>query len=221
METTAARVVGYVRVSTGRQGEAGNGLEAQREAIERECLHRGWTLVRIEQDVMSGKSTRNRPGLERALGAVEGGEASALVVAKLDRLSRSLIDFATLVERSRERGWEIVVLDLHVDTTTPNGEAMAGMLAVFAQWERRIIGERTKSAMAVVKKRTHAERQKLGKKKVGRPARVVPDEIRRRIRRERKAGLTYRAIAARLEADRVPTGGRGARWYASAVQRLA
>src|SRR5947207_1951894 len=143
------RVIGYVRVSTEEQGATGAGLEAQRATIVDECARRGWTLLRFEEDVRSGGSMKTRAGLARAVEAVEAREASALVVAKLDRLSRSLIDFATLVERSRRRGWEIVVLDLAVDTTTPNGEAMAGMLAVFAQWERRMIGLRTKEALSV------------------------------------------------------------------------
>lgn len=83
-----------------------------------------------------------------ALEAVEGGQADALCVAKLDRLSRSLLDFAGLMERSRKRGWSLVALDLGVDTSTPSGEMMASVLATFAQFERRLIGERTRAALA-------------------------------------------------------------------------
>lgn len=218
--TKGDSVVGYVRVSTGRQGEAGNGLEAQREAIERECRHRGWTLVRIEQDVLSGKSTKNRPGLDRALASCQNGEVAGIVAAKLDRLTRSVVDLGEQIEKAKKGGWYIVALDMGLDLSTPNGRAMAGMLAVFAQWERELIGERTKSAMAIVKRRTPSQRRKLGKNPIGRPPRVVPDEIRKRIRRERKTGRTLREIAARLEADGIPTGGSGKRWYASSVQRL-
>lgn len=218
--TKGDRVVGYVRVSTTEQGEAGNGLEAQRQAIERECQYRGWQLLRIEEDVKSGKSTKNRPGLERAKTACRRKEADGIVAAKIDRLSRSVIDFATLLEDARGQGYNVVALDLGVDLSSVQGELIANVLASVAQWERRIIGERTKSAMRIVKKRTAAQRQKLGKKPIGRPARVVPPEIRTRIRRERKAGHTYREIAERLEADRIPTGGKGERWYASSVQRL-
>src|SRR5690242_6416178 len=97
--TNGTRVIGYVRVSTSEQGDDGGGLDAQRQTIQAECRHRGWQLVRIEEDVASGKSTGKRPGLARALQAIEGGDAEALIVAKLDRLSRSLLDFAQLVER--------------------------------------------------------------------------------------------------------------------------
>lgn len=85
-------MVGYVRVSTDDQGSNGSSLESQRQAIAEECGRRDWTLVRVEEDVQSGGSMSGRPGLQAALNAVEGGEAAALVVAKLDRLSRSLID---------------------------------------------------------------------------------------------------------------------------------
>jgi DNA invertase Pin-like site-specific DNA recombinase len=69
-----------------------------------------------------------RPGLEAALEAIERGEADTLVVAKLDRLSRSLLDFAGIMDRSRRKGWSLVALDLALDTTTPSGELMANTL---------------------------------------------------------------------------------------------
>ena len=203
-------VVGYVRVSTDEQGSNGSSLKSQRQAIAEECERRGWALVRVEEDVQSAKSMRKRPGLQRALEAVEDDEASALVVAKLDRLSRSLIDFATLVERSRKRGWEIVVLDLAVDTTTPNGEAMAGMLAVFAQWERRLIGQRTREGLDI-KRREGV--------KIGRP-RSLPENTIRRMRAARRRGRSYAEIAGKLNADEVPTAHGGRKWWPSTVRSV-
>ena len=148
-EHGSARVVGYIRVSTTEQGDSGAGLEAQRLAIKAEVVRRGWRLVGIHEDVMSGSTVNGRHGLSEALAAVESGKARTLVVAKLDRLSRSLMDFAALMERSRKKGWSLVALDLGVDTTTPAGEMMASVVASVAQYERRLIGVRTKDAMAV------------------------------------------------------------------------
>ena len=142
------RVVGYVRVSTEEQGQSGAGLAAQRRAIKAECERRGWQLVRIEEDVLSGR-TLNRPGLNSALEACRSGEVSGIVVAKLDRLSRSLVDFAGLLAEAQSKGFNVVALDLGVDLSTPAGEFLASVMASAAQWERRIIGQRTKDALAI------------------------------------------------------------------------
>jgi DNA invertase Pin-like site-specific DNA recombinase len=201
------RVVGYVRVSTLEQGASGSGLEAQREAIMTECGRRGWVVDRIEEDVLSGRSLK-RPGLQRALHDCRTGTASGIVAAKLDRLSRSVIDFAGLLEDARRRGYNLVALDLGLDLSTPQGELVANVLASVAQWERRIIGERTRDALAV--RRSQGVR-------LGRP-RTMPDEVVARIRSLRKAGLSLSAIASALDADGVPTAQGGARWYASTVR---
>src|SRR3954454_23694357 len=88
-------VIGYVRCSTKAQAESGLGLAAQVEAIEDACARNGWNLVAIERDAgKSGKAMTNRAGLARAVARIEAGEAGAIVAAKLDRLSRSVADFA-------------------------------------------------------------------------------------------------------------------------------
>ena len=130
----ATAVVGYVRVSTEEQGDQGAGLEAQRQAIQEACTVRGWRLVAIHQDVASGRSLEGRQGLATALQAVCAGEAAGLIVAKLDRLSRSVIDAAQTIERARREGWNLVALDLGVDFSTPSGEAMAHMTASSPSW---------------------------------------------------------------------------------------
>jgi DNA invertase Pin-like site-specific DNA recombinase len=172
LDNSARVVVDYVRVSTDLQELNGAGLDAQRAAIEAECERRGRLLATVYDDVASGGSMTKRLGTSEALAAIERGDATAVVVARLDGLSRSLVDFAALVDRSRRKGWEIVVLDLGVDTTTPNGEAMTGMLAVFAQWERGMIGQRTCEALAM---------KKANGVRLGRPP-VLDEKVRPRIR---------------------------------------
>src|SRR5258708_4446576 len=120
------QVVGYVRVSTEEQATEGASLEAQRQAIVAECARRGWTLLKIEEDDLSAKDTR-RPGLRRALELLKDNQADVLMVSKLDRLSRSTLDFATMLDRAKREGWTPLVLDSPVDMTTPHGEAMAGV----------------------------------------------------------------------------------------------
>src|SRR5450756_2277690 len=95
---SAIRAVGYRRVSTTEQADSGAGLAAQKTIIEAEAARRGWDLVEVHTDeAMSGKSLVGRAALEAAIEAVESGRAGVLVVAKLDRLSRSLLDFASLM----------------------------------------------------------------------------------------------------------------------------
>ena len=205
------RVVGYTRVSTGDQAATGAGLAAQRDAITSEAARRGWEVIAIHEDRgLSGRCLDGRLGLSAALSAVEAGEADGLVVAKLDRLTRSLIDAATLIDRSRRRGWALVALDLGVDTTTPPGELVANLMAAVAQWERRAIGERTREALAA--------RRAQGVQ-LGRP-RSIPAEVRARIVEAREEGLTYRAIADRLNGAEVATARRGRRWYPATVRRV-
>jgi len=204
-------MVGYVRVSTEEQSASGLGLKAQRSAIKSEAERRGWVLVDIYEDrAASGKSLKGRPALTEALAQIERGEAEGLVVAKLDRLSRSLLDFAALMETSRKRGWSMVALDLGIDTTTPNGELLANVMSSFAQFERRLIGQRTKDALAV--KRAEGVR-------LGRPV-AVSDDVTQTMAVMRSRGLSLRAIAEELNASDVPTVGGGKKWHASTVQAV-
>ncbi|TML85609.1 MAG: hypothetical protein E6G06_21885 [Actinobacteria bacterium] len=180
-------------------------------AITDEAKRRGWQLLDIYEDAgASAKTTVRRPALAKALDAVEKGEAEALVVAKLDRLSRSMTDFTRLMERSWKKGWALVALDLGVDTTTPAGEMIANSVANFSQFERRLIGQRTKDALAV--KRAQGVR-------LGRPT-VMPAKVVKRIEAMRGKGVSIRGIADRLNADCVPTAHGGAQWHASTVQKV-
>src|SRR3712207_6575458 len=97
---SGTKVIGYVRVSTAEQADSGAGLETQRAAIRLEATRRGWVLVDIVEDHGYSAKTLKRPGIAEVLWRIERSEASAVVVAKLDRLSRSMLDFAGLTERA-------------------------------------------------------------------------------------------------------------------------
>ncbi len=201
------RVLAYVRVSTSEQVDNGAGLDAQRTRILAECERRGWDLIDTIEDAGYSARDLRRPGIRKALDRLEAGEADGLLVARLDRLSRSLLDFAGLTERARREGWALVCLDLAVDTSTPAGELMANVLATFAQFERRLIGERTREGMA----EKRAQGVHLGRRSTL-DARTV-----RRIRREREAGATLQEIATGLDRDQIKTGQAGKQWWPSTV----
>jgi DNA invertase Pin-like site-specific DNA recombinase len=197
-------------VSTSEQASKGAGLEAQRRAILAECQRRGWHLVKTIEDAGYSARDLRRPGIQEALRVLERGEASALVVAKLDRLSRSMLDFSKLMAKATREHWALVALDVAVDTSTPSGEAMANMLATFSQFERRLISQRTKEALAV---------KKASGVRLGRPP-TMPKAVVRRIQRQRARGDTLRKIAQDLNESGVPTAQGGAQWYAATVRHV-
>jgi DNA invertase Pin-like site-specific DNA recombinase len=203
------RVLGYIRVSTEEQQRSGAGLLAQRKAITEECRRRGWELVDTIEDAGYSAKDLKRPGVQAALEMLKRREADGLVVAKLDRLSRSMLDFTGIMAKAQKQSWALVALDCAVDTTTPAGEAMANVLATFAQFERRLIGQRTREAMA--------EKRQQGIR-FGRPL-SLPADVRARIVRERHDdGKSLRAIATQLNADGVATAQGGQQWWASTVR---
>ena len=133
------------------------------------------------------------------------------MAAKLDRLTRSVHDATALMALAERGGWGLVALDAPVDTTTPQGSAMAQVLAVFAELERRLIGERTRAALEV--------RRHQGVR-LGRPP-AVPNAVVERIVGARGAGITWTAIARQLNEDQVPTAQGGQRWYPATVRQVA
>jgi len=200
-------VIAYVRVSTEEQALSGLGLDAQRNVLTIECARRGWHDVRFVADEgISGKSL-NRPGITEALRQLSAREAGTLLVTKVDRLSRSLLDFSAVVATARKQAWQLVVLDLGVDTSTPSGEMLASVMATFAQYERRLAGERTSLALQAKKAAGH---------RLGRP-RTLQVEVSQRIVVAAEAGQSPTQIAEGLNRVGVPTARGGKRWYPSTV----
>lgn len=205
------RALGYIRVSTDEQAASGAGLAAQRKAIRAEADRRGWELLEIVgEDSGASSATLERVGLQNAMASLDAREADVLVVAKLDRLSRSVSQGALVMERAKRKGWSLVALDFGLDTTTPAGEMVANVILSTAQYERRLIGQRTREALA--EKRAQGVR-------LGRPPQVA-GEVVDRMAALRAEGASLRRIADRLNAEAVPTGHGGAKWHASTVKAL-
>jgi DNA invertase Pin-like site-specific DNA recombinase len=203
-------LLGYIRVSTDQQTQSGAGLEGQKVFLQAEADRRGMELELVqESEAMSGKSYLKRIALLEAMERLDQGKAAGLAVAKLDRLSRSVADFLTILERSRKGKWPLIIGDLSLDTSTPIGEAMATITATFAQLERKRIGERTKEALAIKK----AEGVVLGR------PRVLPDLIRVRVITAHKNGHSMNTIAKSLNAAGVQSA-MGGKWYASTIKNI-
>jgi DNA invertase Pin-like site-specific DNA recombinase len=184
------RAVCYARVSTPGQGE-GLSLATQQEAVLGACAARGWEVAKMVSDMGSGK--RLNPNLRVALGQLDEGRYDALVVARLDRLSRSLADFASLMDRAMRHDWSILLLDPAVDMTTPFGRAMAGVASTFAQLERELISQRQSESIAARKAAgTYVYAGKVGSR------RQVSDAALARIRQLRDTGHKAPTIAKTL-----------------------
>lgn len=204
--------IAYLRVSTIEQADSGAGLDAQRAAITAACVQRSWAEPswRIDAGVSGSLPWHQRPELAAAIAELDAQRDGVLMVAKLDRLSRSTLDFLTLVERARSRGWGIVLLDMQLDTISPIGEMVATILAAFAQFERRLISQRTKDALA--QKRAAGVR-------IGRPPRTELSEAERMIAQLRADGHTQTAIVAALNGAGGTKAPQGGLWSLSGVQR--
>ncbi|CAL8898615.1 recombinase family protein [Kocuria varians] len=206
MTTPQLRVIGYVRVSTSKQDI---GPEVQIAALQAEADRLGWDLDLRRENAASAKTLKNRPVLTQSLADLKAGKADALAVSKLDRLSRSVADFAGLLETATRQHWALICLDLGIDTSTITGAAMAQVTCTFAEMERKKIAERTREGMAKIK----ATGKHMGR------ASVLPQSTVDRIHRERTAGLSYAKIAAALNDEGIPTA-TGRTWHASTVRQV-
>lgn len=205
------RMIGYVRRSKAnkkRLDDPAHGIGAQRAAIRAEAEQRGWELVWADaDDGHTGAHTR-RPGLAWTLAQLADGNADGLVVAKLTRLSRSVADFAGLLRTADKQGWSIVALDLGIDTSTVNGRLVAKIVMSVAEWEREIIAERTREALA------EAREQGV---RLGRPVLVTDDTVEL-VRAYRTAGHPLRYIADCLNLRGIPTVHGGTEWRPSTLR---
>ena len=186
------KAIGYARTSTQRQDLS---LEVQEKRIRLECEMRGVDHIEVVAEKVSASvSPENREGLSGVLAKLHSGECDTLIVAKLDRVARSLSDIATLLEQSKKEGWNFIALDLGVDTSTAEGMLVVGIMASIAQWERARIQERTREALA---------QAKSNGKILGRRPRHDQTKVGKRARQLRDGGLSLSSIADQLALEGV------------------
>lgn len=217
--------VSYLRVSTDRQGRSGLGLEAQRQAVENFLSGGEWTLLAEYVEVESGR-TGNRPELAKALAHCRAHRAT-LIVAKLDRLARSVHFLTGLLEA----GVEVRFCDLP-QIEGPTGRFLLQSMAAVAELEAGLISARTKAALAAARARgvkLGGFRGRTGTAEdmaVARAARSA--EARRRAadfapilaRLDPEGTASLRGLAKALDAESVPTPSGSGRWTAAAVSRI-
>jgi putative DNA-invertase from lambdoid prophage Rac len=185
MSEKTVRVALYARVSTAGQQSVPAQLEALREYAHR----RGWVVAQEVSEVGSG--AKSRPKREALMAAARARSIDAIAVVKLDRWGRSLADLVTSMQELVELKVAFVSVADSIDLTTAAGQALAGMLSVFAQFERQLIIERVRSGMSHAKK--HGTRSG---KAIGRPATIAQRATE--IRALAHEGLSMAAIARKL-----------------------
>ena len=202
------KVIGYVRVSTEEQASHGVSLAAQEAKIRAYADLFGHELTEVIVDGGQSAKSLTRPGLQQALAALKTGQAEGLLIAKLDRLTRSVRDLGDLLEAYFQK-FALMSVGEQVDTSTAGGRMMLNLMTVMSQWEREIIGERTSAALQ------HLKAQGV---KLGAPALESP-EVLARVRELRGEGKTFREIARILTNEGAKTL-KGGAWFSSTVQRL-
>jgi site-specific DNA recombinase len=139
------RTIGYVRVSTDKQAEQGVSLEAQAEKIRAMALVHDANLLDIIVDGGESAKSLQRPGMIRLLGMVDARQVQAVIVAKLDRLTRSVKDLCELLERFERRGVALISVAESLDTGSAAGRLVINIMTAVSQWN----GKRSVSARAM------------------------------------------------------------------------
>lgn len=204
-------MVGYLRVSSNHQARSGLGEAAQRAKITAAADLEGWDIVAWKVDRGETGKNANREGLLEALEMIAEHKADGLIAAKLDRICRSVIDFASLLAWFGAGENVLAILDPAIDTSSPSGRLVANVFAAVAEWEGDVISERTSAAL---------EAKRASGTPICRPSVVDNADLVARIRALRDGGATLQGICNTLNSEGVPTLRGGAEWRPSAVQRV-
>lgn len=214
----------YARVSTTEQADTGISLEAQIAKMRGYANLYDLTILEIITDAGESAKSLNRPGLQRALRLLRSNQADGLVIAKLDRLTRSVADWQTLIEGyfGERGGKQLLSVNDSIDTRTAAGRLVLNILLSVAAWEREAIAERTKEAL----RHKINSRQRVGKVRFGfdlgpdgstlveNPAEQQTLALMQTLR---AAGRTLREIAAELTNRNIPTKEGNSQWQHQTV----
>jgi site-specific DNA recombinase len=223
------RAVAYCRVSTDRQADKGVSLEDQERRLRAQAVVSGHELVDVVVDDGYTASSLDRPGMSRVLEMVRRRRVDVVMVAKLDRLTRSVRDFADLLEMFEKHDVALMSIGESVDTGCAIGRMVLNVMMSVAQWQREDIGEKT--AQALRHKRLKGEKiggkipygfdvvvdVTSGKKRL--IEKPEEQDVIAEVRRLRESGLSMDAIAAALNANGLKTR-EGGQWKRQYVWRI-
>lgn len=215
------RAVAYARVSTLEQANEGISLGAQQKRLEAHCIAKGWDLVKVVVDAGASAKNLNRDGAREVLELVRRRACDVIVVVKLDRMFRNASDALNTTNEFRRFGVDFASLTEDFDTSTAAGKMFFSLIATFAEFERNLIGDRTREALASKK----ADGYRVGEVPLGFEADddglLVPVEEEQRVVDRilglRDQGYGYLRIAKQLNSESVPAK-KGGKWYPKTVR---
>ncbi len=221
------RVLGYVRVSTEEQATTGISLAAQRAKLTAYAALYDLEMVDVIADEGQSAKSLNRPGLKLALAMLAKGKVDGLVIVKLDRLTRSVADWQTLIDEhfSERAGRQLFSVADNIDTRSAAGRMVLNILLSVAQWEREAIGERTRDALQhKIIRGERCGKVRFGYHLAADGVHLEADEFEQRvlaiIAELRAAGQSLRAIAAELTRRQIATKEGNTTWTHTAVNRI-
>ena len=180
------RIFGYLRCSTSEQS-----TDSQRQELEMYAERRGWAIDGFFEDKAVSGATNNRPQLNALMDACRRRQINVVIVQRLDRWGRSLQHLVTSLQELRELDIEFLSVHEALDTTTTAGRMLFQLIAVFAEYERNLIAERTRIGVAAARRRG----QRLGRP----PKRILGAEEVQQLRVDRRRNETpFRVLAKRF-----------------------
>jgi len=221
------KVIAYCRVSTADQSDNGVSLDAQREKTAAYAALYDLTIIETIIDAGESAKSLDRPGLQRALALLKSGQADGLLIVKLDRLTRSVADWQTLIDDyfGDKAGKQLLSVNDSIDTRTAAGRLVLNVLLSVAQWERETTGERTKEAL----RHKIRNNERVGKVRFGYDlsadgVTLIPNTTEQNtitlMQSLRAMGKTLRQIARELTARTIPTKEGKPQWTHTAVSYI-
>lgn len=220
-------VIGYIRVSTEEQSKEGVSVDSQIAKIKSYCLLYDLNLVDVVVDAGFSAKSLKRPGLTTVLAALKAKKADGVVVTKLDRLSRAVKDWNTLIDGyfCEKAGKQLCSVGDQVDTRTAGGRLVLNMLMSVAQWEREVIAERTSESLQF--KKSKGERvgavpfgHDLADDGVNLVANAQEQAVITEIHRLKSEGHSLRQVAEELTRQGIATKEGNTSWGHQAVARI-
>lgn len=217
------KAISYVRVSTEDQASTGVSLAAQRQKIIQYAELYDHQIIDFVEDAGVSAKNLTRPGIQKILGLVRKKEVQGVIIAKLDRLTRSVKDLAEIIDLFNKNGVALMSVNENLDSGTASGRMVLNMLGTIAQWERETIGERTSTALQFKKRngKVFGKDPLFGFKKES--DRLIPDEKEHRVIQEimnlRSKGKNYSRIAVMLNIKKYSTRS-GNRWFPQQIKRV-